>query len=238
MKVLLRAELYKLLHSKWMWAFAIFTSIFAMFLMAKSKSSENVVQFWAESDFYQMVSVLVVLYGIVIVHEYASGYFKEAVCAGHLKWEVYLVRYFAFFIGALVILVSPCLSALLFSSCIKGNILTVSQLRAFFIGIAFLVLYCVCISAFFMMLAVVVKTYSMIVFSSIFFNMLVVVIYEIIPAESFAGWMKYSFAGIQHTMFFQPMEIEKALLLLFSFLGQSILYTGIGVFYFTKKELR
>lgn len=238
MRVLLRTELYKLLHSKWMWTFTIFTSVFAVFLMEKSKSPENMVQFWAESDFYQMVSVLVVLYGIVIAHEYVSGYFKEAVCAGHLKWEVYLVRYFAFFIGTLVILVSPCFSTLLLSSWIKGKRLTLPQLGSFFIGIAFLVLYCVCISAFFMMLSVIVKTYSMIVFSSIFFNMLVVVIYEIIPVESLPGWIKYSFAGISHTMLFQPMEIERGLLMLFSFLGQSTLYTGIGVFYFMKKELR
>ena len=240
MRTIFKTEFYKLSRSKSLWILMFFSFALLIIYIQQSGFLAMDIQFWAESNFFQMAFMLVAFYGIVIAHEYISGYFMEAVSGGYRRWEIYLARYFAFLLGTILITLMPCLLGILFSFLRVGtkNALPMVKTGYFAVGFGFFALYCICISSFFMMLIIITKTYSMVVFICIFYNMAIIMIQEIIPAAMLPQWIACSFLGIRQSLFFQTMEAREGTLLLFSLLGQSLLYTGIGIYYFAKIELR
>lgn len=240
MKILLKTESYKLFRSRSLWVLIFFSLALLVLLRKQSGVSVMDIQFWAEWNFLQMASVLAAFYGIVIAHEYISGYFMEAICRGYRRWEIYFARYLIFLLGTIFIILLPCLLCFLFSFLHKeaGLVSFMSSGRDFFVGFSFTVLYCVCLSSFFMMLTIITKTYSMVIFTCIFYNMAIVIIHEIIPAGALPWWVEYSFLGIRQNLFFQTMEAKKGISVFVSLIVQSVLYTVAGGYCFSKKELR
>lgn len=237
MKALFQTEFHKMLHSRCLIGLIFFNIIFLFILIGRKEDPSHMIQYLAGSDYFETTSVFIGFYGMVIAHEYVAGYFKEVVCAGHLRWKVYMVRSAAFLLGSMMIFLLPSLFAFLFFLLREGNLLFVLQMKYYRMGLIFLVLYCVCISAFFMMVTMIAKTYAGVVFICIFYNMLMILIHEIIPADILPEWIGYIFVGMRQEIFFQEMEIRKAVLIIFLLLVQGLCLTGIGMFYFTKKEL-
>lgn len=237
MRHLLKTEFFKMSRSKILWTMtSIMLVYFIVALIQGSVETTNLISFLSEIIF--SISIMLPFYGIILAHEYIAGYFKDAIFAGNTKWQVYFTRYLAFFAGTVIIIFFPVLLITLFFFLKDGATeVFVNCDITLLADVGFLVLYCLCFSAFLMMFTMIEKSYAAVVFLCIIYNAVFVFVHEIIPQNDIPNWIVYSFVGIQDKLF-GAKDATECFKIVSALLGQTVVCTGIGYVVFAKRELR
>lgn len=237
MRNLFKTEFFKLSRSKALWVI-VFLFLFCIyaFMVGKKVEAANLISFC--TNIILSFSLILPLYGIVLVNDFMAGYYKEAVFVGNTKWQVYFTRYAAFLIGILGIVFLPLIAVIAFYLSKDGATEIFANCDSSLLAdLGFLVLYCTCFSAFVMMVVMIGKSYATVVFLCIFYNMMYVFVHEIIPQNDIPNWVAYSFLGVTDKLL-QVKGATEALKIVGALLGQTAVCTGIGYAFFKKRELR